>query len=212
MSSFEWSHNDFYHRLLLGHLPRGCARVLDVGCGAGKFAAALAGRVGRVDAIDRSAVMIEAAEAATPDNVTCVLGDFLQHEFPERSYDAIFSVTAIHHMPLEDVLSRMAALLRPGGVLAAIALPKSDLPRELPVELVAAAGQRVFGLGFAAARALGRGGWYVRDPEHETMPVVLDPPLTTRAVKTTAAGVLPGVRVRRLVFWRYLLTWRKPEV
>ncbi|WP_215543049.1 class I SAM-dependent methyltransferase [Amycolatopsis sp. CA-230715] len=209
MSSFEWSHNDFYHRLLLRHLPRGCERVLDVGCGAGRFAAELAGRVGHVDAIDRSPGMIDAAKAVAPANVTCILDDFLEHEFPERSYDAIFSVTAIHHMPLEYTLSRMATLLRPGGVLAAIALPKSDLPRELPVELVAAAGQRVFGLAFAAARAAGGGGWHEREPEHDEMPVVLDPTLTTRAVQETATRVLPGARVRRLVFWRYLLTWRK---
>lgn len=210
VSGFEWSHNDFYHRLLLRHLPHGCERVLDVGCGAGSFAAELANRVERVDAIDRSPVMIEAAKAAAPGNVTCILDDFLQREFAERSYDAIFSVTAIHHMPLEETLSRMAVLLRPGGVLAAVALPKSDLPRELPVELVAAAGQRVFGLAFAAARSVGRGGWYERDPEHDAMPVVLDPPLTTRAVRATASRALPGARVRRLVFWRYLLTWRKP--
>jgi len=25
-----------------------------------------------------------------------------------------------------------------------------------------------------------------------------------------AAAVLPGARVRRLLFWRYLLTWTKP--
>jgi hypothetical protein len=44
------------------------------------------------------------------------------------------------------------------------------------------------------------------------MPMVLDPPLTTRRVRQHAAVVLPGVRVRRLVFWRYLLVWQRPEV
>ena len=45
---------------------------------------------------------------------------------------------------------------------------------------------------------------------HETMPKVLDPPLTTRQVRQHAAAALPGARVRRLVFWRYLLIWQRP--
>jgi hypothetical protein len=41
------------------------------------------------------------------------------------------------------------------------------------------------------------------------MPVT-DGALTTRDVRVQAAGLLPGARVRRLLLWRYLLTWRKP--
>jgi hypothetical protein len=51
---------------------------------------------------------------------------------------------------------------------------------------------------------------YAKDPDHEAMPVVMDPSLTTREVARQAAAVLPGVRVRRLLYWRYLLLWRKP--
>jgi hypothetical protein len=42
------------------------------------------------------------------------------------------------------------------------------------------------------------------------MPVVLDPSLTTRQVRQQASARLPGVHVRRLVFWRYFLLWHKP--
>jgi len=204
MSWIDWDHNAFYHRCLLRQLPRGCARALDVGCGAGSFAAKLARRVEQVDAMDQSPTMIDAAKIVVPDNVSCLTGDFLRHELAEESYDAVFSISALHHMPLADALPRMAAALRPGGVLAAIALPRADLPRALPVELAAAAGHRLFGLAFAVA------GCYRKEPSHKDMPVVLDPPLTTRAVRTAATALLPGARVRRLVFWRYLLTWRKP--
>lgn len=51
--------------------------MLDVGCGAGAFAAQLAQRSEQVDAVDRSAEMIEEAKRRTPGNVNCVLADVL---------------------------------------------------------------------------------------------------------------------------------------
>jgi SAM-dependent methyltransferase len=210
MTVLDWDHNAYYHRLLLRQAPRSCRRVLDVGCGAGAFAARLARRCERVDALDRSAEMIEEARRRAPGNVNCVLADVLTDPLPGKDYDAIFSVTALHHMPLPDALEVLAAGLRPGGVLAAIALPRPDLRRELPAEVAAVAGHRLLGAMFLAARLLGRGDAFAKDRAHATMPVVMDPPLTTREVARQAAAVLPGVRVRRLLFWRYLLTWQKP--
>lgn len=208
--TLSWDHNAYYQRLLLRQLPRRCERVLDVGCGAGAFAARLAGRAARVDAVDRSAVMIEAARRRAPANVACIEADVMELPLPADHYDAIVSLTVLHHLPLGDVLRRLAPALRPGGVLAAVVLPRSDLPREAPVEVVAAAANRAFGAAFAALRSAGAGGWYRPDPTHEAMPKVLDPPLTTRQAREVAAAALPGARVRRLLFWRYLLLWRRP--
>ncbi|MFF0455268.1 class I SAM-dependent methyltransferase [Nocardia africana] len=210
MGSWAWDHNAFYHRTLLRQLPQRCTRILEVGCGAGTLAAELARRADRVDAVDRSPEMIEAARRVVPDNVECTRADILEHPLPEAAYDAVVSLTALHHMPLEQVLPRLAHTLRPGGVLAVIALPRADPVRELPAEVTAALGQRVFGLAFATLRATGRGSWYAHEPTHAAMPVVLDPPLTTRQVARRAGDILPGARVRRLVFWRYLLRWDKP--
>lgn len=210
MAVLDWDHNAYYHRLLLRQMPRPCRRALDVGCGTGAFAARLARRSAQVDAIDRSAVMIEEARRRTPGNVNCVLADVLTDSLPGRDYDAIFSISALHHMPLPEALPVLADALRPGGVLAAVALPRLDLPRELPAEIVAVAGHRLLGAVFGTARHLGSGGGFAMDPGHAAMPVVMDPPLTTREVARQAAAVLPGVRVRRLLFWRYLLLWRKP--
>jgi SAM-dependent methyltransferase len=206
----DWDHNAYYHRLLLRQMPQGCRRVLDVGCGAGAFAAQLAQRSEQVDALDRSARMIEAAKRRTPGNVNCVLADVLGNPLPGKDYDAIFSISALHHMPLQDSLPVLAAALRSGGVLAAIALPRPDLARELPVEIVAAAAHRLLGAMFLAKRLLGSKGGFAKDSTRSTMPIVMDPPLTTRQVANQAAEVLPGVRVRRLLFWRYLLIWQKP--
>jgi SAM-dependent methyltransferase len=154
--------------------------------------------------------MIEAARQRTPANVTCIHADVLKLSLPAEHYDAIVSITALHHVPLGDALRHLAPALRPGGVLAAVVLPRPDLPREIPTEMVAAAANRVFGAVFAALRTTGRSGWYRLEPTHETMPKVVDPPLTTRQARAVATATLPSARVRRLLFWRYLVLWRRP--
>jgi ubiquinone/menaquinone biosynthesis C-methylase UbiE len=206
----DWDHNAYYQRVLLNRLPRPCGRVLDVGCGAGAFAARLAGRAQHVDAVDRSAAMIEAARRRAPANVSCVHADVMELPLPADHYDAIVSITALHHLPLGEALRHLAPALRPGGVLAAVVLPRPDLPHEAPTEFVAAAANRALGALFAALRATGSGGWYGPDPINEAVPKVFDPPLTTRRAREVAAAALPGARVRRLLFWRYLLLWRRP--
>lgn len=82
MAVLAWDTNAYYQRLLLRKLPRSCQRVLDVGCGAGAFAARLAQHSAQVDAVDRAAVMIEEARRRTPGNVSCVLADVLTDPLP----------------------------------------------------------------------------------------------------------------------------------
>jgi ubiquinone/menaquinone biosynthesis C-methylase UbiE len=209
--TLDWDHNAYYQRVVERRLPTRCERILDVGCGAGAFATRLAGRADRVDAVDKSAAMIEAARRRVPANVACVHADVMKLPLPAEHYDAIVSITALHHLPLGDALRHLAPALRPGGVLAAVALPRADLPREAPVELVAAAANRGYGAVFAALSAASAGSWYRLEPTDDAMPKVVDAPLTTRQAREVAAATLPGARVRRLLFWRYLLLWRRPS-
>ena len=205
-----WDHNAYYQRLLLKRLPEQCGRVLDVGCGAGAFAARLADHAEHVDAVDKSAPMIEATRRRAPANVSCIHADVLKLSLPADHYDAIVSIAALHHLPLDDALRHVAPALRPGGVLAAVVLHRSDWPRDMLVELVAAAANRVFGALFAVLRTTGRGSWYRPESTHEAMPKVVDPPLTTRQARDIAAATLVCGYVRRLLFWRYLLLWQRP--
>ena len=92
---------------------------------------------------------------------------------------------------------------------ASCAFPRGDRRRELPVDLAAVAGHHALGLAFAAARPLTGAELHRHENTHDAMPVA-DGALTTREVRDQAGAVLPGVRVRRLLFFRYLLTWQKP--
>ena len=197
----SWDHSAHYRPLLLRELPPRCERVLEVGCGAGELAAVLAGRGARVDAVDRSAEMVALARARVPAGVRVTQADVLDLALPPGGYDAVVGSAVLHHLPLEEALAALAAAVRPGGVLAMPALPRADLPRELPVEAAAAVLHRAVGLG---RWVRGR-----RDAPAPGMPV-RDPELTVREVRRRATAVLPGVRVRRLLFWRYLLVWHRP--
>ena len=207
----DWDHNAWYRPLLLRQVPVDAERVLDVGCGTGALARSLAERVPRVDGVDRSAVMIEEARHLAPPNVMLHLADALTADLPADTYDAVLSSSVLHHLDLAEALPRMARWLRPGGVLAAVALPRIGLPRELPVELAAAATHHGLGLAFAGLRPLTGAHLLRHEPTHDAMPIV-DPVLTTREVRAESARLLPGARVRRLLLWRYLLTWRKPQI
>jgi ubiquinone/menaquinone biosynthesis C-methylase UbiE len=210
VSALRWDHNAYYHGLLLRQLPARVGRALDVGCGAGSFASALASRATDVDAVDSSPTMIEAARRAVPSNVHLILCDVMEMPTPSNGYDAITSISVLHHLPLPGALTRLARWLRPGGVLAAVALPRTDLPRELPIELLGAAGHRILGAGFAGLRRAGRGNWYELEQTHDLMPMAAAT-LTVREVRQIAQEVLPGAQVRRLAFWRYLLVWHRPH-
>jgi trans-aconitate methyltransferase len=209
MGVTDWSHNSWYHRLLLSQVPDGAQRVLDVGCGAGALARKLAESVPHVDGVDLSPEMIAAARRDAPPNVTFAVGDALTFDPPPGSYDAVVSSAVLHHLPLAEALPRMAGWLRPGGVLAAVALPRGDLRRELPVDVAAAAAHHTLGLAFAAIRPVTGAELHRKEETHDVMPVA-DGALTTRETRAAAEAVLPGVRVRRLLFFRYLLVWRKP--
>jgi len=111
----HWDHNAWYQGRLLRALPAHLNDVLDVGCGAGSFAARLAQRAGHVDAIDRAPHMIALARERVPPNVSVrvealsVVGQRLlgaafrvEQTLTDRRRDAYES--SVHVMPMQDAV------------------------------------------------------------------------------------------------------------
>src|SRR3954451_10368821 len=95
------------------------ATVLDVGCGTGRVTEELLKLVprGRVMAIDASADMVELARRRLGDQAEVWCQDVLELELDEP-VDAIVSTATLHWVPDHDRLwARLAAALRPGGIL-----------------------------------------------------------------------------------------------
>jgi len=193
----RWNHNIHYHRVVVDALPAGCGRVLDAGCGEGLLARTLSDRVAHVTALDRHAPSLELARRNAPaDNVDHVLGDLLAAPFPPASFDAVVSVAVVHHVGLAAGLERMAELLRPAGRLVVIGLAAVRSPADL---------------GFAVAGAVATRVHQRRRTLWETSaPKIWPVPHSYGQARRVARRVLPGVRCRRHVLWRYSLVWTKP--
>jgi len=190
-----WNHNVHYQPVILAAVPPGCGPALDVGCGDGLLACRLAERCAEVTGIDRDPRMITLARAQEHGRTRFIEADFLTYPFEADSFDFACANTSLHHMDFAAALRTMARVLRPGGRLAVIGLAADKSLADL---LAAAPGVPV-NLFY---RAIYREG--------ESGAPIMDPQMTWREVRAEAARLLPGVRYRRHLLWRYSLRWRKP--
>ncbi|MGW2814209.1 class I SAM-dependent methyltransferase [Streptomyces sp. NPDC001415] len=205
-----FDHNDHYHRLLLRQVPPSCRTALDVGCGTGRFAHRLADLGIEVDAIDPSEEAVSEARARAGR----ALGDrgprfqpadVTQTELPGGHYDFISCLASVHHMPFGTVAALRDALA-PGGVLVILGCyperTRLDWAWSLAaVPVNAVARLAVFVRDKLAAAATDRDRDRMRAP-------VAQPTMPLPQIRREAAVLLPGCRIRRLLFWRYLLVFR----
>jgi len=126
--SAPYPEEDRYQGWLLRHLPHRCEHALDIGCGTGSLARALAVRTVRVQAIDLSPGMIRIARERSTGlaNIDFLLGDFLSLELPRNHFDCIAAVAVLHHMPWMRAVERAKASLRAGGRLLIVDLFEDD--------------------------------------------------------------------------------------
>lgn len=202
-----WDHNRHYHPALLRSLPQKREMALEVGCGTGDFARTLARHFERVIAIDLSPEMVRRARelSRSVGNVEVRQADILTWELPLATFDCIVSIATLHHLPLEEALTKLAAALRPGGVLLVLDLyqPRTAVDwmwsaAALPANLLL----RTWKLRRLREAPHVRQAW----SEHARNDIYP----TLEQVRSLGQRLLPGALIERKLFWRYLLAWQKP--
>ena len=93
------------------------ARLLEIGPGTGQDSLHFQQEGFGVVAADLSAAMVERCRAK---GIEAHVMDFLHLDFPAGSFDAVFAMNCLLHVPNHDlpaVLAAVRAILRPGGLL-----------------------------------------------------------------------------------------------
>lgn len=190
----RWNSNLHALEILLEQVPDGAETGLDVGCGEGETSRRLGQRVPRVVGIDCDAASIAVARDRN-DDIQYILGDFLAEDLDQR-FDVVTSVAMLHHVDHTSALTRMAGLVRPGGVLLVVGLAKSRSVGDFARDAWDTVAVR--------RHTLTNRVW------ETTAPIVWPPPLSHGQVRAATLSVLPDANVRRVPYFRYGLTWRCP--
>ncbi len=101
--------------------PRGCQRILDVGCGDGSISLQFAGEAQRLTLVDLSDKMLAIARDRTPpaflNRVEYIHGDILDLALAD-TYDVILCFGVLAHVAsVEQTMEVLAGLLNPSGLL-----------------------------------------------------------------------------------------------
>ncbi|MFD4948146.1 class I SAM-dependent methyltransferase [Streptomyces sp. NPDC058239] len=200
-AAHPWDHNAHYHRWILRQLPSRWDRALDVGSGSGELARLLATRAKAVHGIDSDPdIVARAGELTVPAApVTFTVAD-APAAMPPGPYDVITCVATVHHLPFTDALTHFREHLAPGGTLVVVGLSREATLGDHLLSLASIPLNAVMAL----IKNKGRKALRPDSMTARTRPAQM----TFSDIVREARQVLPGVRLRRRLFWRYTLVWR----
>lgn len=191
-----WNHNTAYHPWLVSIASQQHGDVLDVGCGDGLLAQRLAPVSRSVFGIDPdpSAVRRARDRLTAQRTVTIEQVDLDDYDAGDRRFDLITFVASVHHMDLRSALLAARGLLRPSGEIAVVGLSANRTVRDW--------------LWSAACVPAVRIGSRLHHETSDVGVVAAEPRESLDDIRRVTNDVLPGARIRRALYYRYLLRWQ----
>jgi len=192
-----WNHNAAYHPWLLAIAAEHRGDVLDVGCGDGLLAQRLAPASKSVTGIDPDPAAIGRAadRLAALRHVTVSQVEFEGYQAGERRFDLITFVASLHHMDLRASLVKARGLLTSTGEIAVVGCAANRTVRDWVWSTMCTPAARV-------------GSWLHSETRNVGV-AVMDPQEGLDDIRRAVSEVLPGASVRRALYYRYLLRWRR---
>jgi SAM-dependent methyltransferase len=204
-AAHPWSHNDAFASFVMRQgravRRRGGDTAVDVGCGTGNMLGRLSEVFSIVIGIEPDAETAAAAARRFDGSAIRVEVRRFGAE-PPAAYDLVVFVASLHHMPLRSALQDARAALRPGGRVVIIGVAREtskDALRSWASVLL----NPIIGLIRHPARASG-------PPAHMQAPTA-EATQTFDEIRVIANDTLPGIRMRRRLFWRYTASWVAPS-
>jgi 2-polyprenyl-3-methyl-5-hydroxy-6-metoxy-1,4-benzoquinol methylase len=191
-------------RALLTYVPGRARTAIDVGCGDGVIARALAFRGLDVLGVDVSPRMIALARERTPAGLPAEYRelDITNRSAVDTKFDVVVSITMVHHLPLDVIVPRLVELVAPGGVLLVQDVVRRDRVLDLPLNIAGAITRRTreFFSGSGHSREVRQS--YVAHGADETY-------LRPNEVMNAYARPVPEARVLHHLEWRYSVIWTR---
>lgn len=196
-----WSHNDHFHRWIIGHLPASRRSALDVGCGRGGLLVKLAEHFDQALGTDLDAEMrTDARRTIAHYPHASVVGQQLTEM--DGPYDLVTMVAVLHHLDIHAALAESRRLLAPGGRLLVVGLARPDTMIDWVWDAVCLVSNPVIGVIKHPRRA-------VLSTDGPGFPVV-EPKKTYVELRRIFDNLLPAAKLRRRVGFRYTAEWTKP--
>jgi 2-polyprenyl-3-methyl-5-hydroxy-6-metoxy-1,4-benzoquinol methylase len=192
-----WNHNTAYHPWLVRIASEHRGDVLDVGCGDGLLAQRLAPVSRSVTGIDPDpeAIGPAADRLASHGHVTISHGEFQDYQPGAHRFDLITFVASLHHMDLRASLVKARDLLTPTGEIAVVGCSANKTVRDWVWSAMCVPAARI-------------GSWLHSETRNIGV-VIADPHEGLDDIRGTVGEVLHGASIRRALYYRYLLRWKR---
>lgn len=206
LNESTWNHNNCYFNELIKYVPDNAETCLEIGCGKGELSYMLSLKSKNVIAVDLADKMIEKAKILFPsDNISYICENILDMDFANDSLDIIITTATAHHLPYEWLLCFAKENLKKGGKLIILDLVKAKTASDYLLwgsAIIPNIIMNVIKNGSLRKDDAHSKEVWERHGQHDVY-------MTMEEIKIMANKHIPKAKIKRKLFWRYLLIWQK---